>query len=470
MLEAIVYGWEHLEPALLASVALGWPVVLEGRHGLAKSLVARAMARALGEECRVYVAPVEDLLSVAGIPNPKLLAEGVLEFTPHERAIWEAGVIVVDELPRGPKETQSMFLEVLQERTLLGKPLRWKVALATMNPETYAASYRLDPALGDRYVMVLPVPEHQGEVDKEGRVRLLNVALSDEVSVDELADRLSGLPGVLAAIRDGYSELMQSDLLDRAIQFVSRLLSLFFAEGDVYISPRRQAMLVKAILGISAARAVLAHISSATGCQSVWRGRIPVSGVVGAAARDALLYTLCTPLGVKWETLAPFVGELLPILQGGFGSREEFRYRFTLSDAAEKLRLIADDLKRFLEAFDESEREKILGQILEDSGIAPMEAWEVLALLPGHEEVRRRAEARLARAYDSAMLTVERALGALRLGARSAEARAEEIARLLERYRTPPVTRAMVEAVLEVAQRAAEMTCAEAIEKLEAAV
>ena len=470
MLERIVYGWEHLEPALLASVALGWPVVLEGRHGLAKSTVVRAIAKALGEECRVYVAPVEDLLSVAGIPNPKKLAEGILEFTPHERAIWDAGVIVIDELPRGPKETQSMFLEVLQEHTLLGKPLQWRAALATMNPETYAASYRLDPALGDRYVMVLPVPEHQDELDEEGRIALLTVALGDQVSTDELAERLVGLSDVLAGIRDSYTALALEGLLERAIQYVGRLVTLYFASGgNVYISPRRQAMVAKAIMGITAARAVLAAdlVSTTTGSQlQLWRHRIPADQLVEPAARDALLYTLCVPLGIEWEALAGFAAELLPILQGSFGSDEQFRYQLAVSEPAEKLNLIASDPERFLQVFEESEREKVLGEILGDEKIDRLLVWDLMSVLPGHDEARRRVQAEVAQSYDRGMSVVERSLGAFKIGGETARARAEDVARLLERYRQPPVTRAMLEAVLSIVKRGQEITCAQALQEL----
>ncbi|MDP3047076.1 MAG: MoxR family ATPase [Chloroflexota bacterium] len=207
MLEQIAYGWAALEPALWASIALGWPVILQGRHGLAKTTALRAIATALDGQCRLYNAPVEDLISIAGIPNPARLAEGVFACVPHERTIWDADIVVIDELPRARKETQNLFLEILQEKTLLGRPLKWQVVVATMNPDTYAASYRMDAALGDRFCLVLPVPEHQGELDDAARRQLLAVVLADDAPVEELASRLTGLPGLLGDIKGNYARL-----------------------------------------------------------------------------------------------------------------------------------------------------------------------------------------------------------------------------------------------------------------------
>ena len=462
MLERILYGWEKIEPALVASIALGWPVILQGRHGIAKSTAVRAIAAALEEECRIYIAPVEDLISVAGLPNPKALAEGKFEFTPHARAIWDAPIVAIDELPRARKETQNLFLEVLQERTLMGKPLRWKVVLATMNPETYAASHKLDAALGDRFYLVLPIAEHQEELDEQERRALLEVALTHEAPIEELAARIAELPQVLKATQTLFEALSQGPFQERVVEFCSRLLTLCLRSEQTYISPRRQAMLVKAIVGITAARLSLGE-DKERAAQS--------------AGEDALFYVLSVPLDAPWAALKTLGDNLAGILEGSFSELDEFKYRLAQTEGRKRLELVQRDREGFL-SLPADEREKLLGQILDGevqvSSLGPpaqkvniVELKEFVLALPGHEELKRRCLVLLAARYDEMLHTVESRLGRFTFGDEAGERKAREWAPVLRRYRERPVAESMARAVLAVHDK---LTCAEVIESLREAL
>jgi len=412
MLERILYGWEKVEAALVASIALGWPVILQGRHGIAKSTAIRAIAAALGEECRVYIAPVEDLITVAGLPNPKALANGKFQFTPHARAIWDASIVGIDELPRAPKETQNLFLEVLQEKSLMGQPLRWQVVLATMNPDTYAASHRLDAALGDRFYMVLPIPEHQEELNERERGALLNVALTHDVPIEEMASRIAELPHVLAATRARFEELAEEPFRARVVEFCSRLLTLCLRSGQTYISPRRQAMLVKAIMGIAAARMSLGQERGAA---------------VRAATEDALLYVLSVPLGIAWAGLKALSDDLIQILEGDFSELDEFKYELAQRMGMERLEVLEGGRDLFLK-LPTDEREKLLGQILEAPEVDVLRVHRFVQGLPGLEELKRRSVATLAAAYDVALSKIEGQLGNFTFGDEEGEAKGSDLA------------------------------------------
>ena len=451
MLERILYGWEKIEAALVASIALGWPVILQGRHGIAKSTAIRAIAAALGEECRIYIAPVEDLITVAGLPNPKALADGKFEFTPHARAIWEASIVGIDELPRAPKETQNLFLEVLQEGTLMGKPLRWQVVLATMNPDTYAASHRLDAALGDRFYMVLPIPEHQEELNEQEREALLNVALTHDVSIEELAARISELPQVLAATRARFEELAGGLFRTRAVDFCSRLLTLCLRSEQTYISPRRQAMLVRAIMGIAAARMSLGEERETA---------------VRSAAEDALLYVLSVPLGIAWTGLKALCDDLAQILEGNFSELDQFKYELAQRTGMERLQLMKDNRDTFLK-LPPDEREKLLGQVLEAEGVDILCLQQFVQSLPGHEELKRRSVATMAAAYDAALRKIERQLGSFTFGDEEGKAKGMEWAAILRRYRERPISESMIKAVLATSD---DMPCSEVIDNLRKAI
>jgi MoxR-like ATPase len=163
LLDDYLYGWEHLEPAIIGCICQRLNVLLLGKHGTGKSSLTRFLADALTEgdetlQFRRYAMDKENMISMVGIPNPAALSKGKLEYAKHDRSILDADVVLFDEITRAPKDNQNLVLEVLEERTVLGKPLKYRFAIATANDETYQATYKLDPALLDRFAIVLPVP------------------------------------------------------------------------------------------------------------------------------------------------------------------------------------------------------------------------------------------------------------------------------------------------------------------------
>jgi MoxR-like ATPase len=136
-------------------------VLFLGRHGLGKTTLAKCMAELLGSRWVHYDAAKDDLISIAGLPSASALGEGRLEFAAHDRTIWDKEVVLLDEITRANKENQNLWLEILEERRLLGKPVPCRLFLATCNPDTYAATYSLDEALLDRFAVVVDLPDFQ---------------------------------------------------------------------------------------------------------------------------------------------------------------------------------------------------------------------------------------------------------------------------------------------------------------------
>ena len=300
---------------------------------------------------------------------------------PHERAIWDADIVVIDELPRARKETQNLFLEILGE-----DPPGAASVVGTMNPDTYAASYRMDAALGDRFCMVLPVPEHQGELDDAARRQLLAVALANNAPLEELASRLAGLPGLLGEIKANYARLAEGPLPAQAQELATLLLGLYFQTGEKaqngqpgYISPRRQAMLVRAIVGISAARLALGGVTE-----------LPPA-LVRQAAKDAIRYVFSTSLLISWVALKGLYDQIAVVLDGDLGAEGEFRYRLAQAGPPDRLQLILEQQETFLR-LGADEREKLLGEILKAAGEIDIIALDGLIQgLPGHEELKLRS-------------------------------------------------------------------------------
>ena len=145
-------------------------VLIRGKHGCGKSTFCRIAARYLGlrsDEWQYYDASKDDLVSVAGVPDVKSFAgcpddshshHDDLKFLAHRRTIWNKKMVMIDEITRASPESQNIWLEVVGNQSLFGRPLPYEFLVATCNPSTYTATYELDDALLDRFAIVCDFP------------------------------------------------------------------------------------------------------------------------------------------------------------------------------------------------------------------------------------------------------------------------------------------------------------------------
>ena len=164
--EKVVVGQSQMTATALAAMSLGGHVLLEGPPGVAKTLLAAAIARALGLEFRrLQFTP--DMLP-SDVTGTIALRGGELTF---RRGPVFTNVLLADEINRTPPKTQSALLEAMQERQVsvegqaqaLPDPF---LVLATQNPIEYEGTYALPEAQLDRFVVRLEVgyPSEQDEL------------------------------------------------------------------------------------------------------------------------------------------------------------------------------------------------------------------------------------------------------------------------------------------------------------------
>jgi len=106
----VVVGQEDVVRGVAIGLAVGGHVLLEGPPGVAKTLLASAVARALGLEFRrVQFTP--DMLP-SDLTGTSTLRAGELAFRPGPVF---TNLLLADEINRTPPKTQAALLEAMQE-------------------------------------------------------------------------------------------------------------------------------------------------------------------------------------------------------------------------------------------------------------------------------------------------------------------------------------------------------------------
>ena len=188
-------GQEETVERLLAALLVGGHVLLEGVPGVAKTLLANAVSRALGLDFRrAQFTP--DMLP-SDLTGTMTLRGGELVFRPGPVF---TSVLLADEINRTPPKTQSALLEAMQERqvTVDGRSQRLPdpfLVIATQNPFEHEGIHPLPESQLDRFLFKIELDY----ADQESEVEMLDLPHSG-VAPDMLGD-IKPLLGVVGLDR-----------------------------------------------------------------------------------------------------------------------------------------------------------------------------------------------------------------------------------------------------------------------------
>ncbi len=164
-----VVGQDGTVTGILIALLAGGHVLLEGVPGVAKTLLVRSFATALGLDTkRIQFTP--DLMP--GDVSGSLIYDarsGEFEF--REGPVF-TNILLADEINRTPPKTQSALLEAMEERQVSTDGVTRRLpdpflVAATQNPVEHEGTYTLPEAQLDRFLLklVVELPEREAELD-----------------------------------------------------------------------------------------------------------------------------------------------------------------------------------------------------------------------------------------------------------------------------------------------------------------
>ena len=239
----VIVGQEQIVDLVLTAVLANGHVLLEGVPRVAKTLLARLVARLIKADfSRIQFTP--DLMP-SDVLGTTVFNMKTNDFDFHQGPVF-ADLVLVDEINRAPAKTQAALFEVMEERQVSIDGTTHQMGelytiLATQNPVEQEGTYKLPEAQLDRFLMKITMgyPSLEEEVDILER----HHANASLVKLESLAPVLT--KEELLSLR----RLMEHVFVDRTLlQYIALIVQQTRTSKAVYLgaSPRASVAMMQA--------------------------------------------------------------------------------------------------------------------------------------------------------------------------------------------------------------------------------
>lgn len=246
-----VFGFDHVEPLILAALVSEDPILLIGKAGTGKTYLLNSISEALMLEHRHYNASLVSFDDLIGFPFPDQ-QQTHIRFLPTPATIWGCESVLIDELSRCKPEIQNKFFSIVHEKKIQGISLeKLRFRWAAMNPfvfsgddsdDNYDGAQPLDAALADRFAFIIEVPDWP-ELCKEDQELVIQPDGEGKLS----GENSELLHFIQRCQSDFHSQAAQP--LSEVVDYV-RIVSGLLCEAGLRMSPRRARLVARNITAL----------------------------------------------------------------------------------------------------------------------------------------------------------------------------------------------------------------------------
>lgn len=245
----VIVGQEAMLDLLLVALFTGGHVLLEGVPGIAKTLAAKLLAKAIHADfSRIQFTP--DLMP-ADVVGTSVFNMQSSNFSFKPGPIF-SNVILIDEINRAPAKTQSSLFEVMEERQVTVDGITHIMeapffVMATQNPIEQEGTYKLPEAQLDRFlfkvIMDYPSLEEEQKILRRFRDDFSGVLRESVKAILTPAD-----------IADCQRIIEQVYIKEELLDYIAAIVHNTRNNADLFLgaSPRASLSLMKSAKAVAA--------------------------------------------------------------------------------------------------------------------------------------------------------------------------------------------------------------------------